>query len=77
VRQASILTKSGTPFAPAAPRCRLLRQWDTTSWPRRVAGEIADFDPVALLNDRKVQKFIRRSDVFGLYALDRRSRNQA
>ena len=45
-----------------------VRQWDTTGWPRRVAGEIADFDPVALLKDRKVQKFIRRSDVFGLYA---------
>jgi len=45
-----------------------VQQWDTTGWPRRVAGEIADFDPVALLKDRKVQKFIRRSDVFGLYA---------
>ena len=48
-----------------------IRQWDTTEWPRRVAGEIADLDPVALLQDRKVQKLIRRSDVFGLYAADR------
>ena len=47
-----------------------IRQWDTTGWPRRVGGEIADFDPVALLKDRKIQKFIRRSDVFGLYAAD-------
>jgi len=47
-----------------------IRQWDTTDWPRRVAGEIVDLDPVALLNDRKIQKFIRRSDVFGLYAAD-------
>jgi 3-oxoacyl-[acyl-carrier-protein] synthase-1 len=47
-----------------------IRQWDTTDWPRRIAGEIADLDPVALLKDRKIQKFIRRSDVFGLYAAD-------
>ena len=45
-----------------------IRQWDTSAWPRQVAGEIADFDPVALLKDRKIQKLIRRSDVFGLYA---------
>ncbi len=47
-----------------------IRQWDTTDWPRRVGGEIVDLDPVALLKDRKIQKFIRRSDVFGLYAAD-------
>ncbi len=47
-----------------------IRQWDTTGWPRRIAGEIVDLDPVALLKDRKIQKFIRRSDVFGLYAAD-------
>ena len=47
-----------------------IRQWDTTGWPRRMGGEIADLDPVALLKDRKIQKFIRRSDVFGLYAAD-------
>jgi len=48
-----------------------IRQWDTTQWPRRIGGEIADLDPVGLLKDRKIQKFIRRSDVFGLYAADR------
>jgi 3-oxoacyl-[acyl-carrier-protein] synthase I len=48
-----------------------IRQWDTVGWPRRVGGEIQDLDPVALLKDRKIQKFIRRSDVFGLYAADR------
>jgi len=47
-----------------------IRQWDTTGWPRRMGGEIANLDPVALLKDRKIQKFIRRSDVFGLYAAD-------
>jgi 3-oxoacyl-[acyl-carrier-protein] synthase I len=47
-----------------------IQQWDTTEWPRRIAGEIADLDPVALLRDRKIQKLIRRSDVFGLYAAE-------
>jgi 3-oxoacyl-[acyl-carrier-protein] synthase-1 len=47
-----------------------IRQWDTTGWPRRMGGEIVDLDPVALLKDRKIQKFIRRSDVFGLYTAD-------
>jgi 3-oxoacyl-[acyl-carrier-protein] synthase-1 len=45
-------------------------QWDTEGWPRRIAGEIPDLDPAALLKDRKIQKLIRRSDVFGLYAAD-------
>ena len=47
-----------------------IRQWDTAGWPRQIAGEIQDLDPVALLKDRKIQKLIRRSDVFGLYAAD-------
>ncbi len=47
-----------------------IQQWDSSEWPRRIAGEIADLDPVALLRDRKIQKLIRRSDVFGLYAAD-------
>jgi 3-oxoacyl-(acyl-carrier-protein) synthase len=47
-----------------------IQQWDTTEWPRRIAGEIANLDPVALLRDRKIQKLIRRSDVFGLYAAE-------
>src|SRR5262245_19041528 len=47
-----------------------IRQWDIADWPRRIAGEIPDLSPVALLRDRKIQKLIRRSDVFGLYAAD-------
>lgn len=50
---------------------RPIAQWDTTDWPRKMGGEIPDFDPVALLKDRKIQKFIRRSDVLGLYAAER------
>lgn len=45
-----------------------VKQWDTTDWPRRIAGEIPDLDPRSLIPDRKIHKLIRRSDLFGLYA---------
>jgi 3-oxoacyl-[acyl-carrier-protein] synthase-1 len=43
-------------------------QWDTTGWPVSVAAEVADFNPRALVEDRKLHKFIRRTDMFGMYA---------
>jgi len=43
-------------------------QWDASSWPVRFAAEVADFNPNALLNDRKLFKLIRRTDAFGIYA---------
>ncbi|MEO8738704.1 MAG: beta-ketoacyl synthase N-terminal-like domain-containing protein [Casimicrobiaceae bacterium] len=43
-------------------------QWDTTGWPVTVAAEVADFNPRALVEDRKLHKFIRRTDMFGMYA---------
>ena len=48
-----------------------IRQWDTTGWPCRVAAEIADFNPRALVDDRKLHKLIRRTDLVGLYAAGR------
>jgi 3-oxoacyl-[acyl-carrier-protein] synthase I len=45
-----------------------LGQWDTTGWPVTVAAEMPDFNPRALVEDRKLHKLIRRSDMFGLYA---------
>ncbi|HEY4138061.1 MAG TPA: beta-ketoacyl synthase N-terminal-like domain-containing protein, partial [Casimicrobiaceae bacterium] len=45
-----------------------IRQWDTTDWPVKVAAEIADFNPRALVEDRKLHKFIRRTDMLGLFA---------
>ena len=48
-----------------------IRQWDTTGWPTHVAGEIADFNARALVEDRKLHKLIRRTDLFGLYAAGR------
>jgi 3-oxoacyl-[acyl-carrier-protein] synthase-1 len=43
-------------------------QWDASRWPVRLAAEVADFNAAALLNDRKLFKLIRRTDVFGIYA---------
>ena len=48
-----------------------VKQWDTTGWPVKVAGEVADLNPRALVEDRKLHKLIRRTDLLGLYAADR------
>ena len=48
-----------------------ITQWDTTGWPARMAGEIPDYNPRALVEDRKLHKLIRRTDLFGLYAAGR------
>lgn len=48
-----------------------IRQWDTTGWPAHTAGEVADYNPRALVEDRKLHKLIRRTDLFGLYAAGR------
>jgi 3-oxoacyl-[acyl-carrier-protein] synthase-1 len=46
-------------------------QWDATPWPTHLAGEIADLNPRALVDDRKLHKLIRRTDLVGLYAAGR------
>jgi 3-oxoacyl-[acyl-carrier-protein] synthase-1 len=48
-----------------------ITQWDTTGWPCRVAAEIPDFNPRAMVDDRKLHKLIRRTDLVGLYAAGR------
>src|SRR5204862_3974993 len=45
-----------------------IQQWDTTGWPVKVAAEIADFNARAMVDDRKLHKFIRRTDMLGLFA---------
>jgi 3-oxoacyl-[acyl-carrier-protein] synthase-1 len=45
--------------------------WDTAGWPVRNAAEIRDFNARALVDDRKLHKFIRRTDMLGIYAGDR------
>src|SRR4029453_14153680 len=37
----------------------------------RIAAEIADFNPRAMVDDRKLHKLIRRTDLLGLYAAGR------
>src|SRR5260221_248802 len=48
-----------------------IRQWDTTHWPTHLAGEIPDFNARAMVDDRKLHKLIRRTDLVGLYAAGR------
>ncbi|MFO1312701.1 MAG: beta-ketoacyl synthase N-terminal-like domain-containing protein [Burkholderiales bacterium] len=50
---------------------RPIGQWDTTHWPARIGGEIPDFNPRAMVDDRKLHKLIRRTDLVGLYAAGR------
>ena len=48
-----------------------IRQWDVAHWPTRMAGEVADFNAREMVDDRKLHKLIRRTDLFGLYAAGR------
>ena len=45
-----------------------IQQWDTTGWPVRMAAEVADFNAREFVPDRKLHKFIRRTDMLGIYA---------
>ena len=48
-----------------------IQQWDASGWPTSLAGEIAGFDPRALVEDRKLHRLLQRSDLLGLYAASR------
>jgi 3-oxoacyl-[acyl-carrier-protein] synthase-1 len=48
-----------------------IQQWDASSWPASLAGEIAGFDPRALVEDRKVHRLVQRSDLLGLHVAGR------
>ncbi len=50
---------------------RPIGQWDAGRWRAGIAAEVGDYNAGALTGDRKLLKFIRRTDVFGLYAADR------
>ena len=47
-----------------------IRSFDTSDWPVTHAAEIADFNARALVDDRKLHKLIRRTDLLGIYAGD-------
>jgi 3-oxoacyl-[acyl-carrier-protein] synthase-1 len=48
-----------------------IEQWDVSKWPTKHAAEVRDYNAAQLTGDRKLLKYIRRTDVFGLYAADR------
>ena len=48
-----------------------IKQWDAAGWPCQVAAEISDFNARAMVDDRKLHKLIRRTDLLGLYAAGR------
>ena len=48
-----------------------IRGFDITGWAVTNAAEIADFNARALVDDRKLHKLIRRTDMVGIYAGDR------
>jgi 3-oxoacyl-[acyl-carrier-protein] synthase-1 len=48
-----------------------IQGFDTTGWAVTNAAEIADYNPRALVDDRKLHKLIRRTDMVGIYAGDR------
>lgn len=50
---------------------REISQWDASGWPTHVAAEIADFNAREMVEDRKLHKLIRRTDLVGLYAAGR------
>ncbi|MGE5169773.1 MAG: beta-ketoacyl-[acyl-carrier-protein] synthase family protein [Rudaea sp.] len=48
-----------------------IQGFDATGWPVTHAAEIRDFNARSLVDDRKLHKFIRRTDMLGIYAGDR------
>jgi len=48
-----------------------IESFDTTGWPVKNAAEIRDFNARSLVDDRKLHKLIRRTDMLGIYAGDR------
>ena len=45
-----------------------IAQWDSSGWAFPLGGEIAGFDPRALVPDRKLHKLLSRADLLGLNA---------
>ncbi len=48
-----------------------IQQWDASGWPTCMAGEVTGVDSRTLVEDRKLHKLIRRTDLLGLYAAGR------
>lgn len=52
-----------------------IAQWDPARWPVGVAAEVPSLDLSTLVEDRRLQKMISRTDLFGLYAAGEAIRN--
>ncbi|HSV20600.1 MAG TPA: beta-ketoacyl synthase N-terminal-like domain-containing protein [Casimicrobiaceae bacterium] len=50
---------------------RPIERFDVSTWPVQRAAEVREYNARALVDDRKLHKFIRRTDFFGIYAGDR------
>jgi 3-oxoacyl-[acyl-carrier-protein] synthase-1 len=48
-----------------------IQSFDTSGWPATKAAEIVDFNARTMVDDRKLHKLIRRTDMLGIYAGDR------
>ena len=48
-----------------------ISKWDASSWPIGIAGEITGVSPRTLVPERKLHKYLRRTDMFGLFAAGR------
>ncbi|MEI8154159.1 MAG: beta-ketoacyl synthase N-terminal-like domain-containing protein, partial [Hyphomicrobiales bacterium] len=42
-----------------------ITEWDVAAWPNKVAGVVTDFNAREMVEDRKLHKLIRRTDMFG------------
>jgi len=47
---------------------REIQQWDLSTWPNRLGGELKQYNPATMLPDRKLLKVISRQDVMGINA---------
>jgi 3-oxoacyl-(acyl-carrier-protein) synthase len=54
-----------------------INQWDAQRWPVGVAAEVSATDVRSLVEDRRLQKMVSRTDLFGLYAANEAIRNSA
>jgi 3-oxoacyl-[acyl-carrier-protein] synthase-1 len=48
-----------------------IQQWDATHWPVQRAAEVKGVSDATLVSDRKLHKFLSRTDRFGLYAAEK------
>ena len=44
--------------------------WDLENWPCRLAG-VVGFNPRELINDRKLLKLIKKTDILGIYVAEK------